>query len=397
MEKYRRRHLMCMELAIALLLLMDALAWGYRGYPGTVGFYMVRISNFMVFLLSVIILILYHSYVCSHLFAGVEWKKRPRRVYVVYGIGAVGIFLVVLSQFTNLYYYFDADNFYHRNTMYPLSLLVAATIMGMDFSLLVKYRKRLKRAIFISLISYIVLPTIATIMLFFYYGVSLVNISINISAIFMFIVAMAEQSKMLAEKERELSDLRIEMMLSQIKPHFIFNTLTTIRYLCKTNPEEAADVLDDFSGYLRGNIDSLTVKGNIPFSQELDHAKKYLAIEKKRFGERIRIEYAIEVEDFSLPVLTLQPIVENAVKHGITKRLEGGTIRISTRREADVCVITVEDDGIGFDVGIISEEKECSHVGVSNVKSRLESMCGGNLNIVSTPGKGTVVEIHIPG
>lgn len=95
--------------------------------------------------------------------------------------------------------------------------------------------------------------------------------------------------------------------------------LTTIRYLCKTNPEEAADVLDDFSGYLRGNIDSLTVKGNIPFSQELDHAKKYLAIEKKRFGERIRIEYAIEEEDFSLPVLTLQPIVENAVKHGITK------------------------------------------------------------------------------
>ena len=286
----------------------------------------------------------------------------PIRVFLGYCVSCLGMFLVIVSQFTNLYYYFDAENIYHRNMMHPLSMIIGIVSMSIDCSLLVQYRKRLKKPLFISMISYIVLPAAATVVLIFFYGISLVNIAVSISVIFMFIMAMVEQSKMLRETERELYDLRIDAMLSQIKPHFIYNALTAIKYLCKTDAKAAEETLDEFASYLRGNIDSLTLKESISFRQELKHVKNYLAIEKKSFGEKMNVVYDIKVEDFRMPALSLQPIVENAVKHGITKRME-------------------EDDK--------------RHVGIRNARSRLESMCGGRLKIYSVLGEGTVVEIQI--
>lgn len=391
----KRRLLLGMQLGTSLLLIMDAFAWAFRGYPGTLGYYMVRISNFAVFLMSDVILVLFHAYVCWHIFSDAE-EKKPLRVPLMYGIGGLGILLVIVSQFTNLYYYFDADNFYHRNSMYPLSLLFGVAGMVIDLSLLIQYRNKIKKKIFISMISYIALPAIALIILFFYYGASLVNIAINISMIFMFVVAVVEQSRELTEKEKELYDMKIEVMLSQIKPHFIYNTLTAIKQLCRTDQELAADTIDEFTAYLRGNLESLTIKEAIPFRQELSHVRNYLAIEKKRFGERLRIIYDIETENFKLPALTLQPIVENAVKHGITRKLEGGTIQISTREEDLAFVIRVQDDGVGFDTDALQQENGREHVGIQNVRSRVESMCGGKLTIYSVPGQGSQVEIRIP-
>ncbi|MDD6207566.1 MAG: histidine kinase [Clostridiales bacterium] len=396
LEKKKRNLLLSMQLVTATLLVMDAFAWGYRGYPGVVGYYMVRISNFLVFLLSDVILLLFHAYVCSYLFDKKDLGKMPRRVLLGYGVSCLGMFLVIVSQFIDLYYYFDADNIYHRNMMHPLSMIIGIVCMAIDCSLLIQYRKRMKKPLFISMISYIVLPAVATVVLIFFYGISLVNIAISISVIFMFIMAMVEQSKMLRDRERELYDLKIDVLLSQIKPHFIYNALTAIKYLCKTDPKAAEETLDEFAAYLRGNIDSLTLRESISFRQELKHVKNYLAIEKKRFGEKLNVIYDIRSEDFRVPALSLQPIVENAVKHGITKRMEGGTIRISTCKEQGFHIIKVEDDGIGFDCGKMMEQDVKKQVGIRNARSRLENMCGGRLNIFSVLGKGTVVEIQIP-
>lgn len=395
LETKKRTLLMHMQLGTALLLFMDALAWGFRGYPGIVGYYMVRISNFIVFLMSDVIVLLFHAYVCAYIF-NEEQEEEPKRVKLVYAIGAVGIALVIVSQFTNLYYYFDADNFYHRNTMHPLSLIVGVACMVLDLSLLIQYHRRIKKETFLSMISYIVLPGIATVILIFVYGVSLINIALTISAIAMFVAAMHEQSKELTEKEKELYDLKIDVMLSQIKPHFIYNTLTTIKHLCKTDQDMAADTIDEFARYLRGNLDSLTLKESIPFEQELEHVKSYLAIEKKRFGERIQVVYDIETENFRLPALTLQPIVENAVKHGITGKQSGGTIYISTAEGTEDYVIKVRDDGVGFETSASQSESGGNHVGIWNVRSRIESMCHGKLNIYSVLGEGTIVEIRLP-
>lgn len=384
----KKRLLVYMELSTTLLLVMDSIAWIFRGRADMTGYVWVRISNFCVFFLSAVILLLVHAYVCENLFGRQKRGKRyPIRVRLVYGIGILEAFLVVLTQYTHLYYYFDSNNTYHRNTWYPVSLLLGLLAMLLDLTLLLQYRKRVKRGIVWSIVSYLVLPIAASVLLLFYYGVSLLNISIATSMICIFVAAMTEQGK-------ELRDTRVELMLSQIQPHFIYNTLATIRYLCGHDPAQAIEVVDEFSVYLRGNIDSLTEKDGIPFQKELQHVQAYLAIEKKRFGDRVKVSCEIEETDFMVPPLMLQPIVENAVKHGICRKKEGGTIRIGTKKENGCYVIRVEDDGVGFDVK--QKKNEEAHIGMDNVRNRIASMYHGTMLVESRIGKGTAVEIQLP-
>lgn len=195
--------------------------------------------------------------------------------------------------------------------------------------------------------------------------------------------------------EKELEDSRVRIMLSQLQPHFIFNVLNTIYYLCGKDPAAARLSIDKFSTYLRNNLDSLTQKELILFKQEMDHVQIYLELEKIRFEDDLSVVYDIEATSFQLPVLTVQSIVENAVKHGITKKRGGGTVRIVTREEKLHYRISVTDTGIGFDQTKKSEDGR-NHVGIQNVRARLESMVNGKLLIESVPGKGTVVTVLIP-
>ena len=286
---------------------------------------------------------------------------------IVYAVGIIGMLLVIITQFTGFYYYFDENNFYHRSQFHCISILIGMIAMLTDMSLLVQYRKNMRRQIFISIMSYFVFPFLAAVALIFYYGISLLNIAITISMICMFIVAIEEQGK-------ELDDARVEVMLSQIQPHFVYNTLTSIKNLCRHDPEQAIDTINEFTLYLRGNINSLTESDNIPFEKELDHVKHYVLIEKKRFGDRINVVCNIEEKDFCIPALTLQPLVENSVKHGICPKEDGGTISISTQKDADGYVILISDNGVGFEVSDIKtvDRDGNKHVGLINVKGKGE-------------------------
>lgn len=129
--------------------------------------------------------------------------------------------------------------------------------------------------------------------------------------------------------QRMINDLNTSIMLSQIQPHFLYNSLVVIRQLCREDPRLAEETVDEFACYLRGNLDSLRLKHPISFEKEMRHTQTYLAIEQKRFGHRLKVIYKVQFKDFSLPALTLQPIVENAVRYGVTKKKEGGTVTIS--------------------------------------------------------------------
>lgn len=211
------------------------------------------------------------------------------------------------------------------------------------------------------------------------------------------------QNRKLKEKNREMEEqLRetdMSIMLSQIQPHFLYNSLSAIRELCLEDPEEAPRALEEFSAFLRGNMDSLRSKVPVPFSRELEHVKHYLHLEQIRFGDDLHVEYDIQEEDFFLPTLTIQPIVENAVKYGVGNKEEGGTVRISTCREREKIVITVEDDGIGFDVDEIEhipvQKDGRTHIGLSNVKHRLKKMVNGTMTIHSRRETGTIVRITL--
>ena len=186
---------------------------------------------------------------------------------------------------------------------------------------------------------------------------------------------------------------RIRIMMSQIQPHFLYNTLSTIQVLCHLDPDKAADTTGRFSQYLRQNLDALSQAGLIPFRRELEHTRAYAEIEMTRFAN-VRVEYDIQDDAFSLPPLTVQPLVENAIRYGVRIR-EEGVVRVATKKEADCHVIVIGDNGAGFDVKTL-ETLDGSHIGLRNVRSRVESMCGGTLTVDSRIGEGTAVTIRIP-
>ena len=196
------------------------------------------------------------------------------------------------------------------------------------------------------------------------------------------------------EHEKALeAEQRIRIMISQIQPHFLYNTLTTIQALCQDNPKKAAAITEKFAVYLRQNIDSLNQRNLIPFRKELDHTLVYAQIEMARFPG-IHLDYEIEDEDFSLPALTIQPIVENAIRHGV-RGMQRGQIEIITNLLPDCHEILIRDNGKGFTETDLPHADD-PHIGIENVRERLDQLCGGTLTIESKAGEGTCVTIHIP-
>ena len=195
-----------------------------------------------------------------------------------------------------------------------------------------------------------------------------------------------------AEIEKEQAELKTSIMLSQIQPHFLYNALNSIKVLCQKDPEQAAYAIEEFADYLRMNMSSLQSKKLVPFSEELQHTKTYLRIEKLRFQDKLNVQYDIRFEDFTIPPLSLQPLVENAVKHGAGQMEEGGTITIKTRKDGKKAIISVEDTGPGFDMNAALNDGR-QHVGIENVKTRLNSVQAGELIIESAPGEKTTASI----
>ena len=197
----------------------------------------------------------------------------------------------------------------------------------------------------------------------------------------------------LRELQYKLSQSRMLLMVSQIKPHFLYNTLNSIRTLIRTNPVQADLLVYHFSKFLRCNIKSMNSEAPIRFTDELEHIKMYANIERTCF-EKLSVKYDIQALNFNVPPLTVQPLVENAIKHGVLKRVEGGTVAVRSFETANNYCIEVEDDGVGFDPEAISLKADS--YGLRNIKMRLEHFCGATMRVDSESGSGTKVVVYIP-
>ena len=196
--------------------------------------------------------------------------------------------------------------------------------------------------------------------------------------------------------QKDLYDAKVQIMVSQIRPHFMYNALTSIAMMCELDPKTAKEATITFAKYLRSNMDSLKQTKPVPFETELEHLKKYLYIEKLRFDDLLNIEYDIQATAFEVPMLSIQPIVENAVKHGVGMKDDGGTVKISSVEKDDSFEVIIEDDGVGFDMNAPKKDDGRSHVGMENTRRRLKEMCGADIVITSEVGKGTVARVIIP-
>ena len=191
----------------------------------------------------------------------------------------------------------------------------------------------------------------------------------------------------------QLVESRISTMMSQIRPHFIYNTLGSIEQLCNIDPQKAGELVQNFAKYLRGNFRELDNPRPILMSQEMEHVRHYISIENVRFPDMTFL-FEMNSGDFHIPALTIQPIVENAIKHGLMKLPKGGTIHVVSYETDNHYCVSVEDDGVGFDTSELLDERK--HVGIRNIRGRLKAMVGGTLEIESTVGVGTKVLITIP-
>jgi sensor histidine kinase YesM len=260
---------------------------------------------------------------------------------------------------------------------FPVLAFFAIILM----SLFAKRSAKLNRVVFIV---YTMFPVAGVIVDYVFHGLSFTYAGLAVSILIIY-------TSIYLKAQKELEAQKNALMLSQINPHFVYNTLSTIASMCDISPKQAKYLTIDFSGYLRKNIDSLNSEELIPFDREMEHVACYLKIEKARFRERLNVIYSTPCKDFSIPPLTVQPLVENAIKHGITKKASGGTVKISTFEEDKRYVIEIIDDGVGFDT-----EKVDMHVGIKNVQDRVYDMCRGRVTIKSKVDVGTRVTIEIP-
>lgn len=217
-------------------------------------------------------------------------------------------------------------------------------------------------------------------------------------------ILMYEKQKaieMLVQAKEGKRAAEISFLQAQIKPHFLYNSLSVIAALTIKDPPRAKKLLYNLSDYLRGSFNFENINGMAMLREELATVRAYLAIEKERFRDKLRVEYDIdEAVKISIPLLTIQPLIENALRHGIFKKPEGGAVQISIKNLNDFVLIKVRDDGVGMSKERLSEVLDegikASGVGLKNINRRLKFHYGNGLEIESREGIGTKVTIRIP-
>ncbi len=325
---------------------------------------------------------------------------EPDKSYKLFwGLSLVNTAVHLTALFSPVVFSFRKDNYFVRGPLGYTSHIVSGIMLAYLLYLIFREAKRTRSPMtLIPILS--VLFIIGAVALDSKIdatkdGLGYLTISIVSCSLFSYIWL---HLKFVREHENALkAEQRMQIMLTQIRPHFLYNALTVIQDLCRTNPEQAENATIQFAKYLRGNMDALQTDAPIPFMEELEHTKEYLTLEQMRFEDKLTVRYDIQCKDFSLPPLTLEPIAENAVRHGVRGNIDGrGEVAVAARECPDHYEITVTDTGPGFDPEKLPQDQERSHIGLKNVRERLAQMCGGSLHIASAPGKGTRVTISIP-
>ena len=321
-----------------------------------------------------------------------ERRKRTPLFASMLTLWLVYVALLIFTQFSTEIYSISSKNVYQRGPWYFVLLVPPAAMMIMNCISLFFRRKQLTKKQRAAFTVYLLIPLGCMLIQMFSYGLLMIVIGTSVSAMIMFVFILLDQVDHSIRQQKENAAQQASITVLQMRPHFIYNTLMSIYYLCKQDAEKAQQVILDFSSYLRKNFTAIAKADAIPFEEELEHTRAYLAVEQARFKDQLLVEFDTPFTDFRIPPLTLQPIVENAVKHGMDPELEPLFISISTRRQDGYAEITVDDSGPGYQPVDDNEP----HIGLDNVRERLKMMCKGDLTISRRDCGGTIVTIRIP-
>lgn len=329
---------------------------------------------------------------------GRERRGREKmRVVMLLPVAVISA-LDLISIFTGWLFYMEGGLHYQETSLFAIQGVVnyfyllwaeVASIYGV-----IRSKSRQERSEFLLYSFYIFVPVITLLWDNVYCDSAQMPLTVFLALLILYLTIYVDRENELLRQREQLTRSRVAIINSQIQPHFLYNALSVIVYYCDRDPQIAKETTLVFSDYLRENLNSLKSDAPVPFEQELAHVKNYLYLEKQRFEGRLNIAYDIQAVDFQIPPISVQPLVENAVRHGIVTRKSGGKVVIATREEPECWKVIVSDDGEGFTVG--NPEETDQETSIDHVRRRVESMSGGTLTVESTVGSGTTAAIRIP-
>ncbi|BAU29802.1 histidine kinase/DNA gyrase B/HSP90-like ATPase [Aneurinibacillus soli] len=323
----------------------------------------------------------------------------------LYGGLRTGLFL---SALIILYRFYLGGDLGFYTTILTLSFSMPVILFFQKFFTKAKKKKRIQIALILAIHYCLVGLIIGSFIRGFSFKVFQVQFIhiIIIVVIVLFFTSLNETIKEMIRKNQQLQsdakDAEIAFLRSQIKPHFLYNALNSIAALCIDKPHKAEELTLDLSQYLRSSFDFKQLDSLTTIENELELVKAYINIEKARFGARLRVEYDVDANlDILIPPLILQPLVENAIRHGLMSNLRGGTVKISVKKEEDAVVsFTVEDNGCGMSGKkrdeILKSDVKKKGIGLWNISQRIQLQYGKSIRIESAEGIGTKVIFDIP-
>ena len=373
------------------LVLTDTLI---QNHPGT------RTALYFIYYFETLILSILFPALLAFLLHCCGESPRGSRIFHLEIVLWTGAFAMLnTTPFTAWLYYLSPDNRLHRGPLYPLMMGVLFAMILLVVGSIFRRKNRLSKKHYRAFLLGLGPLTVAMFLHFFISVFAFVILGIAVCAFSMYVIILSDQIEQdlrhqqeIARQQQAIAKQRASIMVLQMRPHFIYNTMTSIYCLCSQDPEKAQQVVMDFTTYLRKNFTAVASDALIPFSSELEHTRAYLAVEQAQYSKSLFVEYDTPHTFFRLPPLTLQPIVENAIKHGRNPDADPLHIYVKTRKTENGSEITVSDDGCGFD----PENDGNKHIALNNIRQRLEMMCRGSMTIQPRSGGGTVVTLTIP-
>ena len=374
------------------------LIWSSHDSPSA--YYVMRIGVFCYYLVGAFLTVFFLGIIKRHIARRNNDKGLERVITGFQLLEVPNVLLLLATPFTDALYSINAANEYSRAWGYYVWQGITILTFLFIGVAAVLYRKQtdsfVKRIIAIAFL----FPMAGFLMSIAYPGFNFNNIMVSIAELLMFMLYEKNKTDVtlkygyeLEKAKTELAETRLSLMQAQIKPHFINNAMIAVQEVCYTDPERAAELIEHFARYLRNNINATNTSLLIDFKDEVQAVKEYLAIEYADTSKKFRFEFDIRCESFKVPALSIEPLAENAVKHGIDRYSEGSRVILASYETEDAYYVEIRDNGVGFEVS--DETLGKGGIGLKNTEERLKKMCGGRLEIKRDNG-WTAAEIIIP-
>lgn len=375
--------------SIMILFILSTLIWLILGLlPGKIVLH-TQLFIFLGFVFSSLLPPMMTIYLLKHCS---EEPNKNVLINITKFLWLIFFLILIIAQFTKSIYYITPKNEYYRGPWYALLQLPLILIMLLTFIILINNRNSLSKKQSIAFTFFLITQALSMLIQIVFFGLMFFIGGMTAAAMALFLFILLDQRDKTLFLQKENMRQQASILKLQMRPHFIYNTMISIYYLCQQDVEKAQQVILDFTSYLRQNYSAIAKEELIPFSDELEHTRAYLSVVQVRYEGLLFVNFDIPHKHFLLPALTLQPIVENSVQHGVDPELDPLSISVCTRKTKHGSKIVVEDNGIGYSP--VTDNQV--HIGLKNVRERLRLMCDATLKISPRSGGGTVVTIEIP-